>query len=116
MVKPKLGVMRFERSIWMSVSCEPSGAGGLRLTCGKEISSATNGSSVRIVAGKNRSPAKPCAHASIVGRSINTAVAAAASLIGPIELVAVIEESQSLRERATGRAAPTKAPRHTADR
>src|SRR6516165_1217308 len=47
----------------MLVSCEASGAGGWRLTCGNEISSATNGSSVRIVAGKNRSPAQPCASA-----------------------------------------------------
>src|SRR6516162_7501757 len=115
MVKPKLGVMRFERSIWMSVSCEPSCAGGLRLTCGKEISSATNGSSVRIVAGKNRSPAKPCAHAFRVGRYISAAVAAA-SLIKPFELVAIIGDPRILRERATGRAAPAKARRRTADR
>ena len=59
MMMPVFGVMRFDKSISMFVSCEASGAGGWRLTCGNEISSATNGSSVRIVAGKNRSPAKP---------------------------------------------------------
>src|SRR5215471_1713020 len=55
--------MRLERSIWTAVDCAPSGPGGVTVTCGSEISSATNGSSVRIVAGKNRSPAQPCASA-----------------------------------------------------
>jgi hypothetical protein len=47
---------------WMSVAREPSGPGGLMVTCGSEISSATNGSSVNIVAGKKRWPARPCAN------------------------------------------------------
>src|SRR5262249_53598292 len=41
----------------------PSGPGGLTEICGIDISSATNGSSVRIVAGKNRCSAQPCASA-----------------------------------------------------
>jgi hypothetical protein len=60
---PVLGVMRFDRSIWTPVDCAPSGPGGVTVTCGSEISSATNGSSVKIVAGKNRCPAQPCASA-----------------------------------------------------
>jgi hypothetical protein len=43
----------------------------------------------------------------MVGRSIN-AVAAAASLIGSFELMAVIEGFRILRGRAFGRAAPAK--------
>jgi hypothetical protein len=38
---PLFGVMRFDKSISTLVSCEASGAGGCRLTCGNEISSAT---------------------------------------------------------------------------
>jgi hypothetical protein len=50
----------------------------LRLTCGIDISSATNGSSVKIVAGKNRWPAKPCASAAeFVDRRMTAAAAAA---------------------------------------
>src|ERR1700751_4569382 len=60
---PIAGVMRFDRSISMSVSRPPSGPGGLTVTCGSDISSATNGSSVKIVAGKKRWPANPCANA-----------------------------------------------------
>lgn len=62
-VRPRLGVRRFARSNPKSVSFELSPAVGLKVTVGKDISSATNGSSVRMVAGKKRWPANPWASA-----------------------------------------------------
>src|SRR5690242_5925925 len=72
------GVMRFDRSIWMSVAREPSGPGGLMVTCGSGISSATNGSSVNIVAGKKRWPARPCANTTEFAERRMTAAGSAA--------------------------------------
>ena len=75
-VKSQLGVISIDRSLPMPSSRDPSLWVGLRLIVGSEASSATNGSSVRIVAGKKRSPAKPCAIASAPGNSAATAAAA----------------------------------------
>ena len=74
-VKSQLGVISADRSVPMSSSREPSLWVGFRVTVGSEASSATNGSSVRIVAGKKRSPAKPCASASALGNSATTVAA-----------------------------------------
>jgi hypothetical protein len=52
-------VINIDRSLPTSNCREPSLAVGSRVKVGSDISSATNGSSVRIVAGKKRSPAKP---------------------------------------------------------
>src|SRR5579863_8432681 len=75
---PRSGVIRFDRSTSRSYSWLPSALLGLRVTVGSDISSATNGSSVRIVAGKKRSPAKPCASAAELVNNRSTAAAAAA--------------------------------------
>ena len=56
-----------------AIDCDPSGAGGLTVTVGNDISSATKGSSVRIVAGKKRSPAKPSARALLADRAASAA-------------------------------------------
>ena len=63
-VMPKSSVMRFEKSADISHSV----AGGTspvlnHATVGKDISSATQGSSVASVAGKKRAPTKQCASA-----------------------------------------------------
>jgi hypothetical protein len=63
MLNPRSGVMRFAKSQSMPISRAPSGSLGERVMVGRLSSSATNGSSVKIVAGKNRAPAKPCAAA-----------------------------------------------------
>src|SRR6516162_10153455 len=64
-VMPKSSVMRFDKSAEISHSV----AGGTspvfdHTTVGKDISSATQGSSVASVAGKKRDPTKQCAKAS----------------------------------------------------
>src|SRR5512146_1037642 len=61
-----------------SVSRVPSLARGLTVTVGSDISSATNGSSVAIVAGKKRSPANPCAAAGRANGKTNSAPSVAA--------------------------------------
>ena len=75
-VKSQLGVISIDRSLPMSSSREPSLCVGLSEMVGSEVSSATNGWSVRIVAGKKRSPAKPCAIASAPGSRAATAATA----------------------------------------
>jgi hypothetical protein len=65
MVIPKSSVMRLAKSTEMSHSV----AGGIspvfdQATVGTDISSATQGSSVASVAGRNRAPTKQCAIAS----------------------------------------------------
>ena len=77
-VKSHLGVINIDRSLPMSNSREPSLCVGSRVKVGSDISSATNGSSVRIVAGKKRSPAKPCANAVEFADKKMTAAATAA--------------------------------------
>src|SRR5262252_8258643 len=61
---PKLGVICFEKSNETDVSRVEGSSSDSVLrdveTVGNESSSETNGSSVVIVAGKNRLPAKPC--------------------------------------------------------
>src|SRR5260221_6526034 len=71
--------MRLARSTPTSSSCAPSAPVGGRVSVGSDISSATNGSSVSSVAGKKRSPAKPCAVASALGR-MNASAARGAAL------------------------------------
>ncbi len=67
------GVMRRAISEEISVSRVPPPSGVTMLeTVGSESSSATNGSSVVSVAGKNLLPAKPCAH-TVVGTTNKTA-------------------------------------------
>jgi hypothetical protein len=73
---PRSEVIRLEMLIPISSSWEPSGAGGLTVTIGNDISSATKGSSVRIVAGKKRSPAKPWASALPAGNIVNASPSA----------------------------------------
>src|SRR5947208_4255330 len=71
---PKLGVMRFAISTEISVWRVPPSSGVLIvLTVGSESSSATKGSSVESVAGKNRAPAKPWPYARLVAPSSHTA-------------------------------------------
>ncbi len=74
-VKSHFGVISIDKSLPRSHSREPSLCVGFRVIVGSDISEATNGSSVRIVAGKKRSPAKPCAIAPAPG--ISAAAAAA---------------------------------------
>src|SRR5262249_30181329 len=73
-VMPKSSVMRLAKSTEMSHSV----AGGTspvfdQATVGKEISSATHGSSVARVAGKNRGPTKQWAKASEQARAMRRA-------------------------------------------
>src|SRR6516165_8734756 len=72
-VMPKSSVMRFDKSAEISHSV----AGGTspvfdHATVGKDISSATQGSSVASVAGKKRGPTKQCAKASAADRVTKT--------------------------------------------
>src|SRR6516165_12436571 len=62
---PKSSVMRFDRSTEMSHSVAAGTSPVFdQATVGKDISSATQGSSVASVAGKKRAPTKQCAKAS----------------------------------------------------
>src|ERR1700733_2317549 len=76
---PKSAVMRFDNSPDTSHSV----AGGVSAvldhdTVGNDSSSATHGSSVASVAGKNRAPTKQWANASVKGRVANTSASAKA--------------------------------------
>src|SRR6516164_3747399 len=73
---PKSSVMRFDRSTEMSHSVAAGTSPVFdQATVGKDISSATQGSSVASVAGKKRGPTKQCAKAcaaeSATNRSAN---------------------------------------------
>jgi hypothetical protein len=81
----------------MSIARDPLGLGGLIIAVGNDISSATKGSGVRIVAGKKRSPANPWATAPSVHVSDNKA--ARTNRARPIELAATI--SCSIPERGS---------------
>src|SRR5271157_5368645 len=76
---PRSSVMRFDNSTEMSHSV----AGGIspvfdQATVGKDISSATHGSSVASVAGKKRGPTKQCAKASAADSATNRSASAKA--------------------------------------
>ena len=73
-------------------------------TVGNDSSSATKGSSITIVAGKKRDPAKPWANALTVGKIVSAP--ARTSLARPFELTASIESFRFRREQAIGVAAP----------
>src|SRR5215471_4872495 len=100
--------MRLESSLLMSVCTTDGSVPVFRLeTVGNDSSSATKGSSMTIVAGKKRDPAKPWANAAAVGR-IDNAVARA-SLRRPFEVTANIRISR-IQERGSDRpAAPVRA-------
>src|SRR5260370_10774706 len=105
MEKPKSDVMRFDSSPLMSVSTTDGSVPVFWFdTVGSDSSSATNGSSIVIVAGKKRDPAKPWANVPAVGKIVSAA--ARASLVRPFELTANIEGSRVSREQAIGPAAP----------
>ena len=84
-------------------SREPSLWVGFRLTVGSDASSATNGSSVRIVAGKKRSPAKPCAMRLGAG---NSAATAAATRPRQMSVALVVLHRRSRSAGAAANAAP----------
>src|SRR5215468_5148857 len=68
---PKSSVMRFDNSTEMSHSVAAGTSPVLdHATVGKDISSATQGSSVASVAGKKRGPTKQCAKASAAESAI----------------------------------------------
>src|SRR6202045_3395289 len=81
--------MRLESSPLMAVSTTDGSVPVFWFdTVGSDSSSATNGSSIVIVAGKNRDPAKPWAHVPAVGKIVSAI--ARASLARPSELAANI--------------------------
>src|SRR6266581_296340 len=103
--------MRFESSPLMAVSTTDGSVPVFWFdTVGSESSSATKGSSIVIVAGKKRDPAKPWANAPAVGRSVS----ARASHARPSELVTSIGYSHP-REQAIGFAAPGVVARYVTD-
>ena len=83
-------------------------------TVGNDSSSATNGSSITIVAGKKRDPAKPWANAPIAGKTVSTV--ARASLAQPFELTVIIEGVHLGREQAIGLPRLVRARQQFADR
>src|SRR5258708_7403624 len=74
-VTPKSSVMRLAKSTPTSCS-RPDGLALLYCTVGSDISSATHGSSVASIAGKNRPPTMQCAKASEMGTAA-TSIASA---------------------------------------
>ena len=91
--------MRLASSASMSIARDPSGLGGLIITVGNDISSATKGSGVRIVEGKKRSPAKPWATALLACVMINEVATAnpvrRRQVRRSIELFLIREEQRS---------------------
>src|SRR6267143_4125047 len=91
--------MRFDSSPLMVVSTTDGSVPVFWFdTVGNDSSSATNGSSIVIVAGKKRDPAKPWANAPAAGRIVS----ARASHARPSRLAANIGYSQIQREQAIG--------------
>ncbi len=91
--------MRFDSSPLMAVSTTDGSVPVFWFdTVGSESSSATNGSSIVIVAGKKRDPAKPWANAPAVGRIVS----ARASHARPSELVTNIGYSHIRESRRSG--------------
>src|SRR5689334_15731061 len=98
--------MRFESSLLMSVCTTDGSVLVFRLEAvGNDSSSATNGSSMTIVAGKKRDPAKPWAKRSAVGKMVSAV--ATASLAQRRELTAHIGRSLKRSSRAIGIIAPS---------
>src|SRR5580700_4416933 len=107
--------MRLDSSPLMSVSTTDGSVPVFWFdTVGSDSSSATKGSSIVIVAGKNRDPAKPWANVPAVGNIVSAV--ARASLARPFGLTANIERSYVRRKRAIGPAAPGQAQQQAADR
>src|SRR6516164_11571920 len=78
-VIPKSSVMRFDNSTEISRSVAAGTSPVFdHATVGNDISSATQGSSVASVAGKNRAPTKQCAKAWLTGNKINNSASASA--------------------------------------
>src|SRR6202011_4135773 len=82
-------------------------------TVGSDSSSATKGSSIVIVAGKKRDPAKPWANAPTVGKIVSTV--ARASHARPSRLAANIGYSQIQREQAISAIAAGAGARYVTD-
>src|SRR6516164_7876147 len=77
-VIPKSSVMRFDNSTEISHSVAAGTSPVFdHSTVGNDISSATQGSSVARVAGKNRAPTKQCANAFDTGKPARTIASAA---------------------------------------
>ena len=96
--------MRLESSPLMSV-CTTDGSVPVFWfeTVGNDSSSATKGSSITIVAGKKRDPAKPWANAPAAGKIVSAV--ARASLARPFELTASIEGVHLGESRRSARGA-----------
>src|SRR5258705_6094882 len=97
--------MRFESSPLIAVSTTDGSVPVFWFdTVGNDSSSATKGSSIVIVAGKKRDPAKPWANAPAVGRIVSAV--ARASHARPSRLAANIGCCQIRRDQAIGAVAP----------
>src|SRR5205085_4843602 len=97
--KPKSEVMRFESSLLIAVSTTDGSVPVFWFeTVGSDSSSATKGSSIVIVAGKKRDPAKPWANVPAVGRIVSVR----ASHARPPVLVTNIDIPKSEESRRSG--------------